>query len=72
MNTNTALLPVAEAQVKSLIESVGPRTFVTAINNACSHGKIFENMGIDVSENALDQFYAGVDKMIFATAQFDK
>lgn len=59
----------AESQVKHMIEQLGPKAFVTALSNACAHGKVFKSarfegaMYRDKDDEILQEWYKGIDQL---------
>lgn len=70
-------LELAEAAVKMLIKQIGPKMFVTALNNASCHGKVFIDAGFegamwrDKEDKLLGLWYEGVQILAAAAKQIE-
>lgn len=65
---------VAESVLAAILRDIGPHRFAIALNNVCCHGTIFTDSDLDlafnddhdsdVSEKMLNEWFAGIEKLI--------
>jgi hypothetical protein len=57
-----------ESTIRGWIKGgITPSDILIGLNNACVHGEIMNEAGLDVTETNLAQFYAGLDVSLAAS-----
>lgn len=57
--------------VKSLIQGVGPKGFFVCLHNAMIHGEVFEEMGLEMSDEQLGEMFDHVDRLIVISKEIE-